>query len=287
MGIIELTVRQFRFAFLLITLFSTVQLNAEDYRPPTCDRMQEITMLCDSLRSLGKYAEIEQLLGPELVKASGIADSCAHMSYLFSTIAIAYEQLGDTIMPEHFHHKAQELAASYEGIMAGSDSTDIYRQRMKTLHDFIKQSETTFSKKNLGYLEFLNMLASEMFYCGNTLEVIYIGEKILKLASDSLVSNEKVVGTIYAPLLSSYSWENNMERVNQLLPDAIAFYKLYPQYGENESTLNLYIGQYAIDRRDYATAISYLRKAEETEKDKKSERFGQIKELIRLCGKNM
>ena len=216
----------FRAVLLLIMFLVLVGVKAGDYQPPTCDRMQIIEMQCDSLRNLGKYDEIEQLLGSELVKASGIADSCVHMSYLFSTLAFAYEQLGDTIMPEHFHHKAQELAASYEGIMAGPDSTEVYRQRMNTLHDFIKQSKTTFSKKNLAYLELMNQLADAMFYYGNTLEVIHIGKTILKLASDSLASNEMIVGSIYVPLLSSYSWENNMDSVNNLLPDAIAFYKL-------------------------------------------------------------
>ena len=277
----------FRAVLLLIMLRVLVGVKAEDYQPPTCDRMQVITMRCDSLRNIGKYDEIEQLLGPELVNASGIADSCVHMSYLFSTLALAYEQLGDTIMPEHFHHKAQELAAGYEGIMAGPDSTEIYRQRMNTLHDFIKRSKTTFSKKNLAYLELMNQLADVMFYCGNTLEVIHIGETILKLASDSLVRNEMIVGSIYVPLLSSYSWENNMDRVNKLLTDAIAFYKLYPQYGENEATLNLHIAQYALEREAYATAIPYLRRAEETETDKKSNRYRHIKEMIKLCEKNM
>lgn len=277
----------FRAVLLLIMLHVLVGVKAGDYQPPTCDRMQIITMQCDSLRNLGKYDEIEQLLGAELVKASGIADSCVHMSYLFSTLALAYEQLGDTIMPEHFHHKAQELAASYEGIMAGPDSTEIYRQRMNTLHDFIKQSKTTFSKKNLAYLELMNQLADAMFYYGNTLEVIHIGKTILKLASDSLASNEMIVGSIYVPLLSSYSWENNMDCVNNLLPDAIAFYELYPQYGENEATLNLHIGQYALERKAYATAIPYLRRAEKTETDKKSDRYNQIKEMIELCEKNL
>ena len=277
----------FRAVLLLIMLHVLVGVKAGDYQQPTCDRMQVITMRCDSLRNLGKYDEIEQLLGPELVNASGIADSCVHMSYLFSTLALAYEQLGDTIMPEHFHHKAQELAVGYEGIMAGPDSTEIYRQRMNTLHDFIKQSKTTFSKKNLAYLELMNQLADAMFNCGNTLEVIHIGKTILKLASDSLVSNEMIVGSIYVPLLSSYSWENNMDCVNKLLPDAIAFYKLYPQYGENEATLNLYIAQYAIERNAYITAIPYLRKAEKTETDKKSDRYNHIKEMIKLCEKNM
>ncbi len=277
----------YRAVLLLIMIHVLGGVKAGDYQPPTCDRMQVITMRCDSLRNLGKYDEIEQLLGPELVRASGIADSCAHMSYLFSTLALTYEQLGDTIMPEHFHHKAQELAAGYEGIMAGPDSTEIYRQRMNTLHDFIKQSKMSFSKKNLAYLELMNQLADAMFYYGNTLEVIHIGETILKLASDSLLLNEMVVGSIYVPLLSSYSWENNMDRVNKLLPEAIDFYKLYPQYGENEATLNLYIAQYALERKAYATAILYLRRAEKTEIDKKGERHRQIKEMIKLCEKNI
>ena len=277
----------YRAVLLLIMIHLLSGVKAGDYQPPTCDRMQVITMRCDSLRNLGKYDEIEQLLEPELVRASGIADSCAHMSYLFSTLALTYEQLGDTIMPEHFHHKAQELAAGYEGIMAGADSTKIYRQRMNTLHDFIKQSKMSFSKKNLAYLELMNQLADAMFYYGNTLEVIHIGETILKLASDSLLLNEMVVGSIYVPLLSSYSWENNMDCVNKLLPEAIDFYKLYPQYGENEATLNLYIAQYALERKAYATAIPYLRRAEKTEIDKKGERHRQIKEMIKLCEKNI
>ena len=126
-----------------------------------------------------------------------------------------------------------------------------------------------------------------MFYYGNTLETIYLGEKVLKIAADSLVSHEMVVGTIYVPLLCSYSWENKMERVSQLLPDALIFYKSFPQLGENESTLNLYIGQYALDRKDYLTALPYLQKSADTELNKKSERYNYIQEMIRQCKANL
>lgn len=256
---------------------------ADDYRQLKCERLEEVSQLCDSLRSRGEYEAIKQLLGHELVKASEIADSCVHSSYLFSTLALAYEELGDTLMPDHFHYKAQELAATYQGLLAGIDSVEVYRLRMHTLQEFVNQTKTKFNREDIGYLVYMNQIASEMFYFGNTLETIYLGEKVIKLAADSLVTDDKEIGTIYAQLLSSHSWENNMERVNQLLPIAVQFYNKYPELGENEASLNLYIAQYAIDRNDYKSALPFLEKAEDTEKDKQSERYLYIKDLIRLC----
>lgn len=95
---------------------------------PNQDYMEANYELCELLSKTKQYDEGEKYATHALVRGMAQADSCFASSLMFSQLAKFYEEKGDTIMPNHFHQKAQELGIRYNILTNKPDSMDIYTE---------------------------------------------------------------------------------------------------------------------------------------------------------------
>lgn len=170
------------------------------------------------------YAGTRQLLQTALVRVAAVVDSCATAPPLFSLLAECYEQQGDTIMPERFHRKAQELSLFYDAIMQHPDSAEVYKQRSRRDLAETHRGLHPDGPATYGQIFNVSLLTRDMAQADNAAEVVWLGERALRLAREAGLEHSDCLD-VHAYLLYGYAALGEGERAEALLPEAQAFYR--------------------------------------------------------------
>ncbi len=251
------------------------------------EHMQYASMLCWGLYDDGDYEQAEELSTKCLIRGSALADSCLYSSLLFSVLAKCYEHKGDTIMPQHFHEKAQDLCIHYNILTGKPDSVDIYMNRHNTFKLTLKNSKPYFSKKSPYYLLALNQYCYEVAKGGNRYEVKYLAEKAIKLATDSSLTQLNGACDAYFHLIYCYASDNQANLAEAMLERATDYFGMFPEKLINEPVLIAQIGKGLMDSRHYAEAIKYFERTKNMWNDDQKVYRDETSQLIRECKKNL
>lgn len=174
------------------------------------------------------YAGTRQLLQTALVRVAAVVDSCATAPPLFSLLAECYEQQGDTIMPERFHRKAQELSLFYDAIMQHPDSTEVYKQRSRQRVAEVHSCLHPVGPATYEQINNISVLSLFLVQADNAAEVVWLGERALRLAREAGLEHSDCLD-VHAYLLYGYAALGEGERAEALLPDAQAYYRQFPE----------------------------------------------------------
>lgn len=224
---------------------------------PNQDFLKAAYSLCNTYYEAADYANCEKYAANALVRSTAVVDSCFSSSGLFSLLANVYEHRGDTIMPQRFHQKAQELSIKYTILTEHPDSTELYNQRIAEQQNNIHNAWHTFSKNNTSYLYLMSEYYDMVTYSGNMFETIYLGEYILDMAKKHDMANDPSIYTIYDRLLYNYAVNDEKDKVESLLPDATSYYSRFPYGNITEAYLYYNIGAGFAGSMKYKLAEKY------------------------------
>lgn len=244
--------------------------------------------LCDVCNIGKQYALGEEVATKALVRASYVADSCISSSGLFSYLAKFYEARGDTIMPERFHRKAQELGIKYWLMQSKPDSVEEYNERLKTVYSSMDHMKNYFDHDHPMYLTYLTAYYTNFLSQSRILvESIPFAEKIIKLAKDYDLADSHSYYETYANLIYDYAFHGQKEEAINLLPKAERYYALFPDDYIDKSVVLynlalglLHNGSYNKDAEQY-----FLQAKEELSDEKKNIFLPLIEEGLEVCRK--
>lgn len=266
-----------------ITDYKTVLSSFPDDAFPNQDYMEANYELCELLSKTKQYDEGEKYATHALVRGMAQADSCFASSLMFSQLAKFYEEKGDTIMPNHFHQKAQELGIRYNILTNKPDSMDIYIQRLLEMHQLLNHS-----KDPSIYLANLSNYLAWVSKSGNIPEAVWLGERILQLAQQNELLQSNYHYQTYFYLACSYAVLGKIDKLDEVYPKAKAYYKLYPNEGITEAFLCINIADCLMSKWHYKEAIPYLNKARTSIKKYRDEYLiPKINEMMNLCRRNL
>lgn len=262
-----------------ITDYKTALSSFPDDAFPNQDYMEANYELCELLSKTKQYDEGEKYATHALVRGMAQADSCFASSLMFSLLAKFYEEKGDTIMPNHFHQKAQELGIRYTIFTNMPDSIDIYNKRLLE-----KRQLLNHSKDSISYLVNLSDYLEWVSYSGNIPETIWLGERILQLAQRYAQTQSACYYSTYYFLTFNYALQGNLEKLEELYPKAKAYYALFPEERISETLLSSNIANGLMENSHYNEALTYLKSARASiRKDKDDYLIPQINEMINEC----
>ena len=267
-----------------ITDYKTALSAFPDDAFPTQEYMETNYELCCLLDKTQQYAEGEKIASHALVRGMAQADSCYAASSLFSLLANFYEQRGDTIMPSHFHQKAQELGIKYSIMTEMPDSIEIYNERLSQKQQLLANSFRLLSKTDNSYLANLSDYLVWVSNSGNIFETIYAGERILKLVQQYDQTKSNCYYSTYFYLLYNYAVQGNLEKLEELYPKAKAYYELFPNESITESLLSLNIANGLMENYHYQAAMTYLKRSKSSiRKNRDEDLIPQINEMMNEC----
>lgn len=246
---------------------------------PNQDYMEANYELCELLSKTKQYDEGEKYATHALVRGMAQADSCYASSLMFSLLAKFYEEKGDTIMPHHFHQKAQELGMRYSILTSVPDSIEIYNERLLQ-----KQQVLIHSKDSINYLSNLSDYLGWVSGSGNIPETIWLGERILQLTQRYAQTKSICYYGTYYHLLYNYALQGNIEKLEELYPKAIEYYNLFPDEMVSESSLSINIANGLMENYHYKEALPYLKSAKSSiRKEKDGYLIPKINDMINEC----
>lgn len=255
--------------------------------PPTIQYLEAAFGLSFSCRMGNQYELGEEVAAKALVHGSVLADSCCYSSGLFSMLAFFYEQRGDTIMPIHFHNKSQILGLRNYYLTEYPDSFEVLTQRANERQEMLNKSKMRFDQKHPLYLGLLNEWCLLVGESGNIIESKYLGEEVLKIASDSmLMDQEGMCGDAYFTLLFACAAMGELDRAEELLPLAFAYFEKHPFKHYSKTVLYLQISEGLIFDKRYSDALPFLYKAKDEMVNNDTKLKPYINERIELCKKN-
>lgn len=186
----------------------------------------------------------ERIAEKALMRCMSIVNECEVSAELFSLLAGFYELRGDTIMPQHFHRKSQELSVKYYyKTVVPADSLELYYKRLASLMKRIDESKSFFNRNTPEYLVWLEELNNQVFSSGNSKETIYLSEYILQTARDSmLLDRPDIMFMAFVNLLYAYAENNELEGALAMLSEAEAYYARYPNEHITKYVMYYYIG---------------------------------------------
>lgn len=250
---------------------------------PNQDYMETNYELCELLSQTKQYEEGEKIASHALVRGMAQADSCYASSLMFSLLAKFYEEKGDTIMPNHFHQKAQELGIKYNILTNNPDSIDIYNQRLLENRQLLNHS-----KDPSIYLANLSNYLAWVSKSGNMPEAIWLGERILQLAQQNELLQSNYHYLTYFYLACSYAVLGRIDKLNEVYPRAKAYYKQYPKEGITNAFLCINIADCLMSKWHYKEAIRYLKKARTSiRKYQEEDLIPKINEMMNLCKRTL
>lgn len=246
---------------------------------PNLDYMETNYELCELLDQTKQYDEGEKYASHALVRGMAQVDSCYASSLMFSLLAKFYEEKGDTIMPNHFHQKAQELGIKYNILTSMPDSIEIYNQRLLEKYQLLNHS-----KDSISYLSNLSNYLVWVSNSGNINETIWTGERILQLTQRYGQTQSVCSYVTYYYLLHNYALKGDLEKLEELYPKAKAYYSLFPEEIMTVSLLSADIANALMENYHYKEALPYLRSAKANiRKDKDDYLIPKINEMINEC----
>jgi len=251
--------------------------------PLTQDFMSNVANLCRGLIEDKCYEQAEKQAARFLVRGSSLADSCLYSSMLFSVLAKCYEHRGDTIMPKHFHGKAQELGFRYHILTTKADSIAIYNDRIDRFKQTMNAAKARFSKKMPNYLLMLNEYCDMIAQAGNLHETIYLAEKAISLATEMNMKHLDGACDAYFHLLYCYAFNKQLNEAERALHTAVEYFSRFPQKQVNEAVLLYQIGLGLMDSGQYSEAISYFERTRRLWNANQQEYREMIPQLIKQC----
>ena len=255
--------------------------------PLTQEFLSNAANLCWGLIDDECYEQAEKQAARYLVRGSSLADSCLYSSALFSVLAKCYEQRGDTIMPMHFHDKAQELAIRYHILTTKADSIAIYNDRLDRFKQTMNAVKARFSKKMPNYLLMLNEYCDMIAQAGNLHETIYLAEKTITLATNMHMDYLDGACDAYFYLLYSYASNKQLHEAERALLPAVEYFSRFPQKQVNEAVLLYQIGLGLMDSEQYPEAISYFERTRKLWNVNQQEYRKMIPQLIKQCKEHL
>lgn len=245
--------------------------------PTDCAVDNELMLVAYNLCMEGEesnlYEQAESIAADVLVRGSYIADSSACPAAIYSFLARAYEHRGDTIMPQHFHQRSQQLGLRYWVNTTHPDSAEIYNRRMDELTNQVSITKRFFSRKSTAYLNFLSSYIIQVSASSNVQETIHLAKMIIKTAKDSMLTHEKCLYEPYRLLVLNYGYIGNIKDAEAIIPEAATYYAQFPDMPFNEAALHYYLGFGLTEGGNYKEGLRYLKLA-------KSQLSGELRETI-------
>ena len=251
--------------------------------PLTQEFMSNAANLCWGLIDDECYEQAEKQAARFLVRGSSLADSCLYSSMLFSVLAKCYEHRGDTIMPKHFHDKAQELGFRYHILTTKADSIAIYNDRLDRFKQTMNAAKARFCIKMPNYLLMLNEYCDMIAQSGNLHETIYLAKKAISLATGMHMNHLDGACDAYFHLLYSYAFNKQLHEAERVLLPAVEYFSRFPQKQVNEAVLLYQIGLGLMDSEQYPEAISYFERTCKLWNANQQEYREMIPQLIKQC----
>ena len=251
--------------------------------PLTQEFLSNAADLCWGLIDDECYEEAEKQAARFLVRGSSLADSCLYSSSLFSALAECYEHRGDTIMPEHFHDKAQELGFRHHILTTKADSIAIYNDRLDRFKQTMNAAKARFSHKMPNYLLMLNEYCDMIAQTGNIYETIYLAEKAISPATNMHMTHLDGACDAYFHLLYCYASNKQLHEAERAFMPAVEYYSRFPKKQVNEAVLLFQIGLGLMDSEQYLEAISYFERTRKLWNANQQEYREMIPQLIKQC----
>jgi len=254
-----------------------------DRRRPSANYLETAWGQGYALMKTGDYEEAGRVVRHALVKGSAVVDSCRVSSWLFTLMAEIAEHQGDSIFAQHLHERAQQQSLRTMAFEMGPDSTDMMLRRYDEQRQELHQSKHFFTRDNPAYLYLLSQMAFLVNSGGNAKEAIRMGEESLRMARDSMLTEQAWTCGGYAVLLNAYPYDGQLEKAKKLLPEAVRYYAKFPEMGMTEEGLLSLVGEALFYKRDYANAWQFLKRMNEVAAKKKRPLNDYWRELVNLC----
>lgn len=257
--------------------------------PLTDEYLENAVNLCLACTQGQQQYELgEKVAAKALFRALAIADSNYYCGILFSFMALFYEHKGDTIMPPHFHRKAQKIGLKNTIRNDYKDSVKIYDDRINSLIQQMDYLRQLSSKHAPAYFECLSEYFTMVCRSGNIYEIIYLGENILKSVSKLEITVEgDFCGKVYANLPYCYAAKGEIEKAEQMLSFALNYYEKHPKNAVNEAWMLYSVASGLAAREDYDEALQFLHRAKKKVTKKDDEWKPELTELLRICRKEL
>lgn len=110
-----------------------------------------------------------------------------------------------------------------------------------------------------------------------------MGEESLRMARDSMLTEQAWTCGGYAVLLNAYPYDDQLEKAKKLLPEAVRYYAKFPEMGMTEEGLLSLVGEALFYKRDYANAWQFLKRMNEVAAKKKRPLNDYWRGLVNLC----
>ena len=231
-----------------------------------------------------QYEVGERLASQALVRASAVADSSIHCGYLFSFLAKFYEQRGDTIMPDHFHRKAQIISLRHQAKEEHPDSVDIYNDRITSRFEQLDYVKQFYDKKRHLYIEELDDLCGMVYNSGNYFETLWLAEQVLTLAHVPIVDDSLgICMNARTRLPACYAATRQFDKLELSIKEAVDYSKRFPEKAPSESWLYYSVGCGLAVKNYYDEAMIYFKKARNKSIPSDKDWNDELKQVMKAC----